>query len=228
MLRWVTHVAMAAALAITLVTAVQYVRDAVVMRRDADPADERAASGRREPTARRASWQRRARRAALRAGQTVATAESLTGGLVCATLVDVPGASDVVRGGVVAYLAETKIDVLGVDADLIERAGTVDADVAAQMAEGAGRVWAPPGEWPRRESPARTRARANRWAPSTSPSPGPTASTTRELSLPGDREARSASRRSTPRCRLLLARLREEISFDARLRWYGNEQGSDR
>ena len=73
-------------------------------------------------------------------GQTIATAESLTGGLLCATLVDVPGASDVLRGGVVAYLAETKTDVLGVDADLVERVGTVHADVAAAMAEGAVRV----------------------------------------------------------------------------------------
>jgi nicotinamide-nucleotide amidase len=73
-------------------------------------------------------------------GQTVATAESLTGGLLCATLVDVPGASDVLRGGVIAYLAETKSDVLGVDAALIERVGTVHAEVAAAMAEGAIRV----------------------------------------------------------------------------------------
>lgn len=73
-------------------------------------------------------------------GQTVATAESLTGGLLCATLVDVPGASDVLRGGVVAYLAETKSDVLGVDPALVERLGTVHPDVAAAMAEGAIRV----------------------------------------------------------------------------------------
>jgi nicotinamide-nucleotide amidase len=73
-------------------------------------------------------------------GQTVATAESLTGGLLCATLVDVPGASEVLRGGIVAYLPETKIDVLGVDADLIDRVGTVHDDVAAAMAEGAVRV----------------------------------------------------------------------------------------
>ena len=73
-------------------------------------------------------------------GQTVATAESLTGGLLCATLVDVPGASDVLRGGVVAYLAETKSDVLGVDPALVERVGTVHPDVAAAMAEGAIRV----------------------------------------------------------------------------------------
>ena len=73
-------------------------------------------------------------------GQTLATAESLTGGMLCATLVDVPGASDVLRGGVVAYLPDAKRDVLGVDADLIERVGTVHADVGWAMAEGAVRV----------------------------------------------------------------------------------------
>ncbi|MET0447847.1 MAG: CinA family protein [Aeromicrobium sp.] len=75
---------------------------------------------------------------ALRAvGATVATAESLTGGLVCATLVSVPGASDVVRGGVVAYAPEVKTTALGVDAGLIAERGTVDAEVAAAMARGA-------------------------------------------------------------------------------------------
>jgi nicotinamide-nucleotide amidase len=73
-------------------------------------------------------------------GQTVAFAESLTGGLLCATLVDVPGASDVLRGAVVAYAPEAKSKVLGVDPDLIERVGTVHPDVAAEMAEGAARV----------------------------------------------------------------------------------------
>lgn len=71
------------------------------------------------------------------AAATVATAESLTGGLVCATLVTVPGASDVVRGGVVAYAADVKTSVLGVPAELIAERGTVDADVAAALATGA-------------------------------------------------------------------------------------------
>ncbi|MCW2749053.1 MAG: competence protein [Aeromicrobium sp.] len=70
-------------------------------------------------------------------GATVATAESLTGGLVCATLVSVPGASDVVLGGVVAYAPQAKIDLLGVDAALIASQGTVDPEVAAQLAIGA-------------------------------------------------------------------------------------------
>ncbi len=70
------------------------------------------------------------------AGATVATAESLTGGLVCAALVDVPGASDVVRGSVVAYAADVKIGLLGVDAALVAARGTVHPHVAEQMAEG--------------------------------------------------------------------------------------------
>jgi len=70
------------------------------------------------------------------AGQTVATAESLTGGLVCSALVDMPGASAVVRGGVVAYATELKHALLGVDAGLLEARGPVDPDVAQAMAEG--------------------------------------------------------------------------------------------
>lgn len=69
----------------------------------------------------------------------VSTAESLTGGLLSAALVSVPGASDVVRGGIVAYTAESKADVLGVPADLIDTFGTVDPHVAVSMAEAACR-----------------------------------------------------------------------------------------
>jgi nicotinamide-nucleotide amidase len=70
------------------------------------------------------------------AGQTVAVAESLTGGLVAAALTDIPGASVVVRGGVLAYATDLKAQVLGVDKALLARAGAVDADVAEQMASG--------------------------------------------------------------------------------------------
>lgn len=69
-------------------------------------------------------------------GQTVAVAESLTGGLVTAALTDVAGASVVVRGGVVAYATDLKAQVLEVDAALLARVGAVDADVAEQMADG--------------------------------------------------------------------------------------------
>lgn len=74
-----------------------------------------------------------------RAGTSVSTAESLTGGLVCAALVGVPGASEVVRGGIVAYTAEAKIDLLGVPADLIAAQGTVSGLVASSMANAARR-----------------------------------------------------------------------------------------
>lgn len=70
------------------------------------------------------------------AGLTVAAAESLTGGLVCSTLVAVPGASDVVRGGVVAYAADLKAVLLGVDTGHLATYGTVDRGTAEQMAAG--------------------------------------------------------------------------------------------
>jgi nicotinamide-nucleotide amidase len=69
--------------------------------------------------------------------ETVATAESLTGGLVAAALTTVPGSSAVVRGGVVAYATELKAALLGVPADLLERHGAVHGAVAEAMAEGA-------------------------------------------------------------------------------------------
>lgn len=69
-------------------------------------------------------------------GETVAVAESLTGGLVVATLVDVPGASAVVRGGVVAYATPIKHELLDVSADLLASNGAVDPEVARQMASG--------------------------------------------------------------------------------------------
>lgn len=70
------------------------------------------------------------------AGLTVAVAESLTAGLVCARLADVPGASAVLRGGVVAYATDLKAALLGVDEELLARNGPVDAEVAVQMACG--------------------------------------------------------------------------------------------
>ncbi len=76
----------------------------------------------------------------LERGESVGCAESLTGGLLTARLVDVPGASAVVRGGVVSYATDLKHELLGVDAELLAARGAVDAEVAAQMAVGAQRV----------------------------------------------------------------------------------------
>lgn len=73
-------------------------------------------------------------------GWTVAVAESLTGGLLASALVDVPGASASVRGGVVAYATDVKRDVLGVDPALLDSVGAVDEAVASQMAAGVRRL----------------------------------------------------------------------------------------
>ncbi|MEU6815915.1 nicotinamide-nucleotide amidohydrolase family protein [Streptomyces sp. NPDC046860] len=69
-------------------------------------------------------------------GETLAVAESLTGGLVAAEITAVPGASQVFRGSVTAYATELKHRLLGVDARLLARSGAVDPQVAAQMAAG--------------------------------------------------------------------------------------------
>lgn len=73
-------------------------------------------------------------------GLTIAAAESLTGGLVCSALVDVPGASVVLRGSVTAYATELKAQVLGVDAARLASVGPVDAQVAQEMADGAAQL----------------------------------------------------------------------------------------
>ena len=70
-------------------------------------------------------------------GLTVATCESLTGGMICSTLVDVPGASKAVRGGLITYQTDVKTLLAEVDAALIDAHGVVSAEVARAMAEGA-------------------------------------------------------------------------------------------
>jgi nicotinamide-nucleotide amidase len=79
--------------------------------------------------------------ATLRArGETVATAESLTGGLVAAALTSVPGSSAVVRGGVVVYATELKTDLAGVDAIALAEHGPVHPLIAEQLAKGVRRT----------------------------------------------------------------------------------------
>lgn len=122
-------------------------------------------------------------------GETLAVAESLTGGLLAATIVDVPGASAVFRGGFVVYATDLKATLAGVDADLLAARGPVDPDVAAALAVGA-----------------RDRCRAD-WGLATTgvagPDPqdgkpvgtvyvglaGPGGGTVRSLTLSGDRDA---------------------------------------
>lgn len=79
-------------------------------------------------------------------GETLAVAESLTGGLLAAAIVDVPGASAVFRGGLVVYAADLKTVLARVPADLLAARGPVDPQVATAMADGArarcGADWA--------------------------------------------------------------------------------------
>lgn len=67
-------------------------------------------------------------------GFTLATAESLTAGLIAATVADVPGASTVLRGGLAAYATDVKRDCLRIDEALIERYGVISAECAEAMA----------------------------------------------------------------------------------------------
>lgn len=70
-------------------------------------------------------------------GLTIAVAESCTGGLLGARLTAIPGSSDVVLGGVIAYANDVKRDLLGVQQKVLEEHGAVSEAVVRQMAEGA-------------------------------------------------------------------------------------------
>lgn len=67
---------------------------------------------------------------------TVGTAESLTAGMVAATIAEIPGASAMLQGGVIAYQNSVKEKQLGVSAELLARQGAVDPEVACAMALG--------------------------------------------------------------------------------------------
>jgi nicotinamide-nucleotide amidase len=123
-------------------------------------------------------------------GLSLATAESCTGGLVAGRLTSVPGSSDVFRGSIVAYANEVKKGALGVSAQLLERYGSVSAEAAAAMAVGARKrlevdvavavtgVAGPDGGTP--EKPVGLVYLHTE---------GPHGGRSRELNLPGDREA---------------------------------------
>ena len=122
-------------------------------------------------------------------GETFATVESLTGGLVAATVVEIPGVSAVYRGGLVVYATDLKHTLAGVPEGLLAERGAVDPDVALALAGGG-----------------RERCRAD-WGLATTgvagPDPqdgkpvglvyvavaGPTGATVRELRLDGNRAA---------------------------------------
>ena len=109
---------MALALVVTVVTGVDYVLRALRVRRGQVNV----------PELLRALGER---------GQTLAVAESLTGGLLAASIVDVAGASAVFRGGLVVYATDLKATLAGVPAPLLARHGPVHPLVAAALAAGA-------------------------------------------------------------------------------------------
>ncbi len=69
--------------------------------------------------------------------QTVATAESLTAGLLAAAIADVPGASAVLRGGLIVYATDLKASLAGVPRQLLDRYGPVHPETARALAAGA-------------------------------------------------------------------------------------------
>ena len=68
---------------------------------------------------------------------TLATCESLTGGGIAYALTRIPGASRVLRGGLITYASDLKVDLAGVDADWAERYGVINETTAVEMARGA-------------------------------------------------------------------------------------------
>ena len=80
-----------------------------------------------------------------RRGETLATAESLTGGLLSARLTDVPGASRSFVGGIVSYATRVKVSALDVPADLVEQHGVISEECATAMVHGVrtrlGSTW---------------------------------------------------------------------------------------
>lgn len=75
--------------------------------------------------------------ALMRAEQTIATAESLTAGLAAATIAEIPGASSVLRGGLIAYATDLKSSLAGVSEDILAADGPVAATTARALAVGA-------------------------------------------------------------------------------------------
>ncbi len=75
-----------------------------------------------------------------RRGETLATAESLTGGLLASRLTDVPGASETFLGGAVTYATALKVSLLDVDPQIVDEHGVVSRECAEAMASGVRAV----------------------------------------------------------------------------------------
>jgi len=77
--------------------------------------------------------------ALLSRGEMMATAESCTGGLIASDIVNEPGSSSILAGGIVAYQNEVKANLLGVPQDILDTKGAVSEETVKAMAEGARR-----------------------------------------------------------------------------------------
>lgn len=79
-------------------------------------------------------------------GQTLSIAESVTGGAIAKAITDVPGSSSVFLGGLVTYATESKVSLLGISREVIDRHGVVSQEVALEMARSVraqlGSTWA--------------------------------------------------------------------------------------
>ena len=121
-------------------------------------------------------------------GETLATAESLTGGMLSSLLTDVPGASRSFVGGVVSYATRVKVSVLDVPADVVERHGVVSEECAAAMARGVRRrldaTWAMATTGVAGPDAQEGRAVGTVWVAVA----GPDGTGTRQLALEGDRD----------------------------------------
>ena len=128
-------------------------------------------------------------------GETLATAESLTGGLISARLTAVPGASAAMLGAVVAYDPAIKERVLRVDPELLRLRGAVDPEVAIAMARGVritfGSTYAVASTGAAGPDPAPGGAEAPEAPAGTGyvAVSGPTGDAVRPFALDGDREA---------------------------------------
>ena len=122
-------------------------------------------------------------------GETLAVAESLTGGLLAARLTDVPGASRSFAGGVVSYATRVKVTVLGVPDELVTEHGVVSQECAVAMAQGVRRrldaTWGLATTGVAGPDPQEGRAVGTVWIAVA----GPAGEKARLLELAGDRSA---------------------------------------
>jgi competence/damage-inducible protein CinA-like protein len=120
-------------------------------------------------------------------GRTLATAESLTGGLLGGRVTAVPGSSEYYLGGVVAYATDAKASLLGVDRDLLAADGPVSEPVAAAMAEGARKLFGADLGLAATGVAGPTEQSGRRVGTLCLATADPTATVTRTLTAPGDR-----------------------------------------